>query len=113
MGETMLFDRELDTSVFGGSLYAQSSKSHKNVSEDRTPYAATLNTSVASVTDLWRLEALFMEFQQMVARVQEYETEIPDVFDLRPLSSQRITLKIKDIKPAQFYFIPDMDDNEE
>ena len=37
-------------------------------------------------------------------------TDIPDAFDLRPLSSERITLKMRELKPAQFYYVKDIDD---
>ena len=39
--------------------------------------------------------------------------EIPDVFDLRPLVTQRITLLIREIRPARFYYVPDEDDLDE
>lgn len=40
----------------------------------------------------------------------EEALEIPDVFDLRPLATQRITLLIREIRPARFYYVPDEDD---
>ena len=39
--------------------------------------------------------------------------EIPDVFVLRPLVTQRITLLIREIRPARFYYVPDEDDLDE
>jgi len=41
------------------------------------------------------------------------DSEIPDVFDLRPLVTQRITLLIREIRPARFYYVPDEDDLDE
>lgn len=41
------------------------------------------------------------------------ELEIPDVFDLRPISTQQITLIIREIRPARFYYVPDEDDLDE
>jgi hypothetical protein len=44
---------------------------------------------------------------------EENELEIPDVFDLRPISTQQITLIIREIRPARFYYVPDEDDLDE
>lgn len=107
-----MYDRSQDTSIFGRLLYSQSDKPRFVVMEEKEPYLIQSTGTVYS-TDLWQLDAMFTEFQQMTSRVQEHETEIPDVFDLRPLSSQRITLKIRDIKPAQFYYVRDIDDDDE
>jgi len=80
--------------------------------EEKAPYLIQ-STGTVYNTDLLQLEAMFTKFQQMATRVREYESEIPDVFDLRPLSSQRITLKIREINPAPFYYVADIDDNDE
>ena len=44
---------------------------------------------------------------------EENELEIPDVFDLRPISTQQITLIIREVRPARFYYVPDEDDLDE
>ena len=44
---------------------------------------------------------------------EENELEIPDIFDLRPLATQQITLIIREIRPARFYYVPDIDDLDE
>jgi hypothetical protein len=111
MDDAMMFDRSQDTSIFGGLLYSQSSKPRLVVIEEKAPYLIQ-STGTVNNTDLWRLEEMFMEFQQMAWRVQAYEAEIPDVFDLRPLSSQRVMLKIREVKPASFYFVSGNDDEE-
>ncbi len=41
------------------------------------------------------------------------EAEIPDVFNLRPLVTRQITLIIREIRPARFYYVPDEDDLDE
>jgi hypothetical protein len=47
----------------------------------------------------------------MMPDVEDEEAlEVPDVFDLRPLSTQRITLRVREIHPAPFYYVPDEDD---
>jgi hypothetical protein len=107
-----MYDRSQDTSIYGRLLYSQADKPRFVVTEEKAPYLIQSTGTVYS-TELWQLDAIFTEFQQMVLRVQEYEEEIPDVFDLRPLSSQRVTLKIRNIKPAQFYYVTDIDDDEE
>jgi hypothetical protein len=33
--------------------------------------------------------------------------ETPEVFDLRPLSSKRVTAKVRKVEPARFYFAVD------
>jgi hypothetical protein len=43
----------------------------------------------------------------------EETLEIPDVFDLRPLASQRITLHIRQVRSAVFYYVPDKDEVDE
>jgi hypothetical protein len=38
------------------------------------------------------------------------ELEIPEVFELPPLSSRRVTIKVRNRGPAPFYFVPEDDD---
>lgn len=49
----------------------------------------------------------------MTPEEEDEELEIPDVFDLRPISTQQITLIIKEVRPARFYYVPDSDDLDE
>ena len=44
---------------------------------------------------------------------EDDELDIPDVFDLRPISTQQITLIIREVRPARFYYVPDEDDLDE
>jgi hypothetical protein len=37
------------------------------------------------------------------------ELEIPEVFDLRPLSTRRVIVKVRNRGPAPFYFVEDDD----
>jgi hypothetical protein len=39
----------------------------------------------------------------------ESELDIPEVFELRPLSTQRVTVKVRNRGPARFYFVKDDD----
>ena len=41
------------------------------------------------------------------------ELKFPGIFDLRPLFTQEITLRIREIRVAQFHYVPDMDDLDE
>ena len=44
---------------------------------------------------------------------EDDELDIPDVFDLHPITTQQITLIIREIRPARFYYVPDEDDLDE
>ncbi len=110
MDNMMMFDPSQDTSIFGRLLYSQSDKPRFVVAEEKVPYLIQ-GTGTVYNPDLWQMEKMFIEFQQMA--VQYVEPEIPDFFDLRPLSNQRITLKIREIKPAPFYYVKDIDDDDE
>lgn len=64
--------------------------------------------------DLWQLErVLNMARQNLEERMANRleELEMPEVFDLPPLSSMRVTAKVRKIEPAQFYFVMDEDIN--
>jgi hypothetical protein len=50
---------------------------------------------------------------KMTPDEENEELEIPDVFDLHPIFTQQITLIIRDIRPARFYYVPDEDDLDE
>lgn len=43
----------------------------------------------------------------------EEALEVPDIFDLHPLFTQRITLHIRQVRPAVFYYVSDIDDLDE
>lgn len=113
MSDIMAFNPTQDTSVFGRLLYSQSDKPRLVVEEEKAPYLLQ-STGTVYNPDLWQLETIFSEFQELIARTQVMsELEIPDVFDLRPQATQRVTLKIREIKPAQFYYVRDVDDDDE
>ena len=56
---------------------------------------------------LIKIEAPFATDANLESANDEEEEEIPDIFDLRPLATQRITVKIREIKHAVFHYIPD------
>ena len=112
MGELLAFDKYWDTSYSSSVSYTSPEKPRHNIQEERAPYVAAQHT--AATVDVWRLDELFFEFQRMIARTQELsELDIPDIFTLRPLATQQITLEITEIKPARFYYVRDMDDDDE
>jgi hypothetical protein len=53
------------------------------------------------------MERLYKNPQLEALTTSEPELEIPEVFKLRPLSSQRVTAKVRKVEPARFYFIDD------
>jgi len=111
MSDQLTFNNNWDTSYSNYVLYAPSEKPHHVVKEESTPYA--LATGTAATAETWVLDKLFFDFQELIARTQIIsELDIPDVFDLHALATQRITVKIREIKPAQFYYVRDIDDEE-
>lgn len=59
--------------------------------------------------DIRQMERMLAEaYQQLeVLMATRSELEIPEVFELHPLSSQRVTVKVRNRGPAPFYFIDD------
>ena len=113
MADIRISDHPQDTSIYGRLLYSQSDKPRFVVSEEKAPYLIQ-STGTVYNPDLWQLEAIFTEFQELIARTRVIsELDIPDIFTLRPLATQEITLQITEIKPARFYYVPDLDDDEE
>jgi hypothetical protein len=112
MAESLAFNNYWDIGFSNSLLYAPSEKTFRNVKEERAPYIVA--SGIAATADTWALDELVLEFQELIARTQIIsELDIPDVFTLRPLATQRITLKIREIKPAKFYYVKDIDDDEE
>jgi hypothetical protein len=108
MIESLTFDKYSDTSystaipnVFLGEL-------QHRVREEPAPYLTAQRT--VATDDIWHWEELFFP---LIARTQELsEPEIPEIFTLRPIATQRITLKIREIKIAQFRYVRDIDDDD-
>jgi hypothetical protein len=112
MGNLLTFDNPWDTSYSNSLFYTPSEKTYRSVKEASAPYLTASGT--AATAETWLLDKLYFEFQELIARTQVIsELDIPDVFTLRPLATQRITLKIREIKPAKFYYVKDIDDDEE
>ena len=112
MAESLAFNNYWDIGFSNSLLYAPSEKTFRSVREERTPYIVA--SGIAATVDTWALDELFLEFQELIARTQVIsELDIPDVFDLRPLATQRVAVKIRDIKPAQFHYVRDIDDDED
>lgn len=112
MPESLAFNNYWDTSYVSSVLYAPSEKPFRAVKEGSAPYI--IATGTAATAETWLLDKLFFEFQELIARTQIIsELDIPDVFTLRPLATQEITLQITEIKPARFYYVPEIDDDAE
>lgn len=69
-------------------------------------------TSAVEDVDLRQLEAAFLDFQKTMLRILAHEHEFPEVFELHPLSSKRISLKVRQIEPAHFSFVSDNGDED-
>ncbi len=56
--------------------------------------------------DVLRLEQLLNEVQERlkILAVTNVEWEIPEVFQLQPLARTRVSIKIRKVEQAQFYF---------
>ncbi len=57
--------------------------------------------------DILQLEQILHIALQNFERLMENrsELEIPEVFELQPLSSRRTTIKVRERRPAPFYFV--------
>lgn len=66
-----------------------------------------IKTSIFADKAAWELERKIFEAIQRLAALTEdrSELEIPEVFTLRPLSSQRVTVQIRKVEPARFCFV--------
>ena len=112
MAELLASDTYWGTSYSNSLAYSSGEKLRLNIQEERAPYRSAQPT--AQTADVWYWEKVFFEFQQMMARTQELsELDIPDIFTLRPISTQQIIVHITGIKPARFYYVPDMDDDDD
>ena len=66
-----------------------------------------IKTSFFTNKAAWELERIILETIQQLTALAEgrSELEIPEVFNLRPLSSQRVNVQIRKIEPAPFSFV--------
>jgi hypothetical protein len=113
MAEFLTFEEYADTSVFG-KLFNPLGARRRVYTENEDARPVRQDTATIASADFLKIQELLLEFQQTVARVEGFtELDIPEVFDLRPLSSQRITLTIRESKPASFYFVAESDDIED
>ncbi len=109
MTELLPFTKYGDTSYSEAIPNIFARESRRSAREEPAPYLTAQRT--VATEDIWRWDELFFP---LIARTQEVsEPEIPEIFTLRPIATQRITVHITDIKPARFYYVPDMDDDEE
>ena len=109
MAESLTFDKYLDTSYSTAIPNIFAGESRRSIREEPVPYLTAQRT--VATEDIWRWDELFFP---LIARTQDLsEPEIPEIFTLRPIATQRITLKIREIKTAQFRYVRDMDDDDE
>ena len=109
----VLLDWRHDTSVTGKLLGLFSHKTQMRVNEDNIRQINPDMTTATSV-DLLTFQQMLLDYKQTEERVEELGIlEIPDVFNLKPLSSQRVTFTVRETKPASFYFISEGEDTEE
>ncbi|MFZ5821929.1 MAG: hypothetical protein ACOYYJ_18725 [Chloroflexota bacterium] len=113
MAELLAFLDYADTSVYGKLFDPVSSRRH--VYTDNEDFRSfRQDTATIANPDFLKIQELLLEFQRTVTRVEKFtEFDIPDVFELKPLESQRIALTIRETKPANFYFVAESDEFEE
>jgi hypothetical protein len=113
MTELITFLDYSDTSIFG-KLFNSLGSGKRIYAETENLLQTQQDTATVTSADFLKIQELLLEFQQTRERIKEVtEFDIPEVFDLRPLSSQRITLNIRETKSASFYFVAESDDTEE
>jgi len=113
MAEVLILNRSQDISKYGRLLYSQPKGHHFVEVEEKAPYMSQSTGTVQNPV-LWQWEKVFTEFQEMASRVREFsELDVPDIFTLHPLETQEITLQITEIIPARFYYVPDLDSEDE
>lgn len=111
MAESLAFHDHWDIGFSSSLLYAPAEKTYHGVKEVSAPYVVESGSAVTVETWLQEMDRWFFEIQELIAHTQNIsELDIPDIFTLRPLATQEITLCITEIKPARFYYVPDPDD---
>ncbi|MCL4527914.1 MAG: hypothetical protein M1282_00685 [Chloroflexi bacterium] len=111
MTESLAFNNYWDIGFSKSLLYAPFEKTYHSVKEVSAPYIVASGTATTVEAWLQDMDRLYNEFQELITRTKERsELDIPDIFTLRPLATQEITLQITEIKPARFYYVPDIDD---
>ena len=60
----------------------------------------------STIREVRDVEAILDRVLEVLA---EYgaEQEVPEVFDLQPLERRRVTLHVRSVRPAEFYFVDD------
>jgi len=108
-GDVLDLSQQLDSSVFGKPVHWFQSQSQWSVYSSM-PRVAGVEERVFTVPDkdILQLQRILDEARQQLetlAASSELEPDLPEVFNLRPLSSQRVTVKVLKDEPARFYFV--------
>jgi len=108
----LAFNRTFDTSIVGQLLnvFKPSTEIKSRVrasngeAQNRFERAVTVpNEDVLQIEQL--IEGVLQELEMRV--LNESALAAPEVFNLRPLSSKRVAVKIRKVEPARFYFAAD------
>jgi hypothetical protein len=113
MGEMFPFENLMDTSYTNSAIYVPSEKPVQRIKEESAPYVTS--SGIAMTVETVLLDKLNFDFLELIARTREVsELDIPDIFTLQPLKTQRIMVKVRSIRPAQFYYVGgDFEDDDE
>jgi hypothetical protein len=108
MANTLFFERGYDNSLFTGLYDFFNTPSQRIPVEESAWTGATGSTATTDTIEFLKIQALLGQAFQITQRFEENATiDISEVFDLKPLATEHVILKIKDTKPGTFYFISD------
>lgn len=112
--EALVLDRQV-TRLFGRASPSTAWSLTGNL-PSRVPSTVTKNFPIernftVPDKDVLQLEQLLDQARRQIENLTAsmFEVDVPEVFDLRPLSSQPITVRVTKIQPALFYFVTDDD----
>jgi hypothetical protein len=77
------------------------SESISVIEEDVEEHGTAINESIGRLE--WLLGRVRQQWDALTT------SEVPEVFDLPPLSRRRVTARVRQVEPARFYFVADDD----
>ena len=106
MSEADILTLQRDSAVFGQSFKPPLERNALSATYS-VPYMEE-NVFTLPNKDILHLQKVLHEMRQHVEEIlaadSDLEPELPEVFDLRPLSSRRVTVRILKDEAARFYF---------
>ena len=104
-----VFNRQFDTSIFGSLLNVFNLPTTvKTRVRSSNGGAQSERTATIPSEDILQFERIIEEaIQELECRTVRVPEPDAEVFDLRPLSTKRVAVKIRRVEPARFYFVLD------